>query len=177
MRQKRASYNKTLKETAEINFDSNQLTFPGLYDYIPVYHIELVCDRQVKFENRRSIHNSDEVIALLKDELLRSDREKLLSVLLNTKNMVIGIEVVSIGSLNTSVAHPRETLKSAVLASASGIILAHCHPSGDPAPSREDRDMTERMSKACEILGIKLLDHIIIAQYGNYSFRNSGLLT
>jgi DNA repair protein RadC len=107
MRQKRAPYNKTLKETAEISFDSTQLTFPGLYDHIPVYHIELVCDRQVKFENRRSIHNSDDVVALLKDELLRSDREKLLSILLNTKNMVIGIEVVSIGSLNTSVAHPR----------------------------------------------------------------------
>ena len=164
---------KPLKSTST----TTSLTFPGLYDYIPVYHIELVCDRQVKFENRRSIHNSDEVVALLKDELLRSDREKLLSVLLNTKNMVIGIEVVSIGSLSTSVAHPRETLKSAVLASASAIILAHCHPSGDPAPSREDREMTERMSKACEILGIKLLDHIIIAEYGNYSFRNSGLLT
>ncbi len=177
MRQKRSSYNKILKETAEINPDNNQLAFPGLYNYIPVYHIELVCDRQVKFENRRSIHNSDEVVELLKDELLKSDREKLLSVLLNTKNMVIGIEVVSIGSLSTSVAHPRETLKSAVVASAASIILAHCHPSGDPAPSREDRDMTERMSKACEILGIKLLDHIIIGEYGNYSFRNSGLLT
>ena len=107
MRQKRASYNKTLKETADINLDCTQLTFPGLYDYIPVYHIELVCDRQVKFENRRSIHNSDDVVALFKDELLRSDREKLLSILLNTKNMVIGIEVVSIGTLNTSVVHPR----------------------------------------------------------------------
>lgn len=176
MRQNRAPYNKTLKETAEINLDSKQLEFPGLYDQIPVYHIELVCDRQVKFENRRCIHNSDDVVALLRDELLRSDREKLLSILLNTKNAVIGIDVVSIGSLSTSIAHPREILKSAVLASASSIILAHCHPSGDPAPSREDREMTERMSKACEILGIKLLDHIIIAEYGNYSFRNSGSL-
>jgi DNA repair protein RadC len=174
MRQNRAPYNKILIEPAEINADGKQLAFPGLYDHIPVYHIELVCDRHVKFDSRHSINNSDDVVALLKDELLKSDREKLLSLMLNTKNIVIGLDVVSIGNLNTSVAHPREIMKSAVLASAASIILAHNHPSGDPAPSREDHEMTERMSKACEILGIKLLDHIIIAEQGTYSFRNAG---
>jgi len=66
--------------------------------------------------------------------------------------------------------------KSAILKNAAAIILSHGHPSGDPTPSREDIQMTERVSKAGEILGIKLLDHIIIGEQGNYSFSNAGRL-
>jgi DNA repair protein RadC len=86
------------------------------------------------------------------------------------------MDIVSIGTLTASIAHPREIFKSAILKNAASIILSHNHPSGDPAPSREDTQLTERVAKAGEILGIKLLDHIIIAEHGNYSFSNSGCL-
>src|SRR5213596_3759891 len=75
--------------------------------YIPVYHIELVRDRLIKVEPRPAIHNSDDVVAILRDELLQADREKLVSLMLNTKNVVIGLDVVSVGSLSASIAHPR----------------------------------------------------------------------
>jgi DNA repair protein RadC len=144
--------------------------------YIPVYHVELVRDRLIKVEPRPSIHNPDDVVAILQDELLKADREKLVCLMLNAKNVVIGMDVVSVGSLTSSIAHPREIFKSAILKNAAAIILSHGHPSGDPTPSREDIQMTERVSKAGEILGIKLLDHIISGEQGNYSFSNAGRL-
>src|SRR5213083_1895939 len=130
--------------------------------YIPVYHIELVRDRLIKVEPRPAIHNSDDVVAILRDELLHADREKLISLMLNTKNVVIGIDVVSVGSLSASIAHPREIFKSAILKNAAAIILVHNHPSGDPSPSQDDIQLTERISQAGKILGIKLLDHVIL---------------
>ena len=93
--------------------------------YIPVYHVELVRDRRVKIETRSSVHNSDDVVALLEDELLNADREKLICVMLNAKNGVIGMDIVSVGSLTASIAHPREIFKPAILKNAASIILSH----------------------------------------------------
>ena len=106
--------------------------------YIPVYHIELVRDRLIKVEPRPAIHNSDDVVAILRDELLHADREKLISLMLNTKNVVIGMDIVSVGSLSASIGHPREIFKAAILKNAAAIILAHNHLSGDPSPSLAD---------------------------------------
>jgi DNA repair protein RadC len=86
------------------------------------------------------------------------------------------MEVVSVGSLTASVVTPRELFKSAILASAAAIVISHNHPSGEPAPSQEDIRLTERISKAGEILGIKLLDHVIIGELGHYSFSDAGRL-
>ncbi len=144
--------------------------------YIPVYHVELVRDRSIKAAPRPSIHNSDDVVAILQEELLSSDREKLVCLMLNAKNVIVGMDIVSIGTLTMSVAHPREIFKSAILKNAACIILSHGHPSGDPTPSREDIQLTERIRQAGEILGIKLLDHIIIGENGTFSFRDSGRL-
>jgi DNA repair protein RadC len=144
--------------------------------YIPVYHVELVRDRVIKTERGPAIRNSDDVVAILGDELLKADREKLVCLMLNTKNVVIGIDTVSVGSLSASIAHPREIFKSAILKNAAAIILSHNHPSGDPSPSQDDIRLTERISKAGEILGIKLLDHVIIGALGIYSFSNAGRL-
>ncbi|MBN1569638.1 MAG: DNA repair protein RadC [Acidobacteria bacterium] len=193
MNQKRAPYSKTLSKAAEINNANNQLPLAFLPQsdsdilnnqppkrlsakYIPVYHIELVRDRTIKVESSHSIHNSDDVVAILRDELLNADREKLICLMLNAKNAVIGMDIVSVGSLTASIAHPREIFKSAILKNAASIILSHGHPSGDPTPSRDDALMTERVSKAGEILGIKLLDHVIIAEHGTFSFANAGRL-
>ncbi len=81
---------------------------------------------------------------------------------LNTKNNITGINVVSIGSLNSSLVHPREVFKAAILGNAAAIILAHNHPSGDPSPSPEDLEITRRLVEAGKILGIEVLDHVII---------------
>jgi DNA repair protein RadC len=193
MNQKRASYSKILNKTDVIDSANRQMSLAGLprggseilssqvpakqsARYIPVYHIELVRDRQIKVEPRHAVHSSDDVVAILQDELLSADREKLICLMLNAKNVVIGMEIVSVGTLTSSMAHPREIYKSAILKNAASIILSHCHPSGDPTPSRDDIQMTERVAKAGEILGIRLLDHVIIGEQGTFSFRNAGQL-
>jgi hypothetical protein len=142
--------------------------------YLPVYHVQLVRDRSISIADRPTIRNSEDVVAILRDELLQADRERLVCLFLNAKNVVTGMEVVSIGTLTSSPVTPREVFKAAILASAAAIIICHNHISGNPAPSVDDVQVTERISKAGELLGIKLLDHIIIAELGTYSFSNAG---
>lgn len=104
------------------------------------------------------------------------DREKFFTILLDTKNQIIGVEEVSVGISNSSLVHPREVLKAAILSSATSVIFVHNHPSGDPMPSQEDKDLTSRLISACEIIGLQVLDHIIIG-YGKYlSFADESLL-
>jgi len=92
------------------------------------------------------------------------DREEMWALLLSTKNRVIGLAQVSVGTLDASLVHPREVFKTAILANAASVILVHNHPSGDPAPSPEDRQITERCAAAGKILGIPLLDHVIVGR-------------
>jgi DNA repair protein RadC len=193
MNQKRAAQNRNLFTAIEPGTNDNTRTLieqstsenrPSadhpdrefLSNYIPVYRIELVRERAILIKPRPAIHNPKDIEAILQDELLNADREKLVCVALNAKNVVIGIDIVSVGTLTSSLASGREIFKSAILLNAAAIILSHNHPSGDSTPSREDIQMTERISKAGEILGIKLLDHIIIAEHGNFSFSQAGRL-
>lgn len=104
------------------------------------------------------------------------DREQFICLALNTKNRVIGHEIVSVGSLNSTTVHPREVFKFAVKHSAQRIILAHNHPSGDPTPSDEDIVLTKRMANAGNVLGIEVCDHIVIGGIGKFvSLKNRGL--
>jgi len=103
-----------------------------------------------------------------------SDKERFYSVLLDNKNQVIGVEMVSQGCLNSSPIHPREVYKSALLASAASVIFVHCHPSGDPKPSSTDKMITTQLEEAGEILGIELLDHVIIGRDEYFSFADKG---
>ncbi len=103
-------------------------------------------------------------------------REYFIALLLDGKNRIILEEQVSEGSLNQSIVHPREVFSRAVKESAAAVILVHNHPSGDPSPSREDREITRRLKEAGEILGIKVLDHIIIGDGSYLSFVEQGLL-
>ena len=96
--------------------------------------------------------------------------------MLNTKNYLIGIETVSIGSLNSSIVHPRELFKTAIKKSAAAIILAHNHPSGDASPSQEDIEVTKRIKSGGNLLGIDVLDHIIIGENSYYSFKEEKIL-
>ena len=97
-------------------------------------------------------------------------------ILLNSKGKVIKIVNISTGSLNASVVHPREAFSPAIVNHAAAIVAVHNHPSGDPTPSREDRDLTQRLLKSGEILGIPMVDHIIIGDSIYYSFKEHGLI-
>ena len=97
-------------------------------------------------------------------------------VLLDTKHRLLRTTLVSIGTLDSSPAHPREVFREATAASAAAVVLFHNHPSGDPTPSADDCDLTSRLSHAGHIIGIKVLDHIILADTKYFSFKEAGRL-
>lgn len=104
-------------------------------------------------------------------------REHLAVILLDARSNVLGVMVVSIGTLSASLVHPREVFQPAILANAAAIIVAHNHPSSDPSPSKEDKETTRRLVKAGELLGIPLLDHVIIGgPDSSFSFKEAGIL-
>jgi len=103
-------------------------------------------------------------------------KEHMYVFFLNSRSQEIEKELVSVGTLDTTSAHPREVFESAIKHSASQIIIAHNHPSGDFTPSSTDVSLTERFVKAGEILGIELTDHVIVSSKGYFSFRQSGLI-
>ena len=107
-------------------------------------------------------------------EDMASDREVFSVMLLDVKNRVIGINVVSIGSLSASVVHPREVFKAAILANAASIILTHNHPGGESKPSREDISITARLVQVGRMMDIPVLDHIIIGDGSGESFSFKG---
>jgi DNA repair protein RadC len=118
----------------------------------------------------------DDVIKAVKPLIADPNKEFFVALYLNTKNGIIKQEIISIGSLSANVVHPREVFRTACMLSASSIIVAHNHPSGDPAPSREDIEITKKLAEAGKMIGIELLDHVILGHYRNYGFKESGML-
>ena len=118
------------------------------------------------------INNESDAYELVKDELAGSDREMILSVMLTVKNDLIGVEKVSIGSITASTTTPRDIFKSAILANAVAIIVCHNHPSGELVPSKNDIEITKQLIAAGELLGIKVLDHLIVSNQGYRSLRD-----
>ncbi|WP_373232976.1 DNA repair protein RadC [Cohnella sp.] len=105
------------------------------------------------------------------------DREHLVVLCLDTKHRPTALQTVAVGTLDSILIHPREVFKTALLANAASIICAHWHPSGDPAPSLEDVKITNRLMKAGEIIGIKLLDHLILGAGDHFvSLQESGIM-
>lgn len=143
-------------------------------------HVTLVKEKSVVYGDLKISAPADAARKLqpvIKELLEDSDRENLVAFYLNTKHVVTGVEVVSTGSLNSSVVHPREVFKGALLHNAAAIIVAHNHPSGDPTPSQEDANVTRRLFDAGKLLGIELLDHLVIGENGRYtSFREEGII-
>lgn len=121
------------------------------------------------------IRNPSQATALM-DELRCMDREKFVSILLNSKNFVVGVHEISCGTLNASLVHPREVFKAAILANAASVILCHNHPSGDPTPSQEDVRVTMQLVKAGGILDIPIADHIVIGDPAYFSMKEQSLL-
>src|SRR5579862_9529949 len=130
----------------------------------------------VSAEARPCIHSPQDVANLLMPELRDLKKEVLKSLLLDSKNRVMKILTVSIGILDSSLVHPREVFRDAILASSASIIVSHNHPSGDPTPSAEDKRVTERLAESGRLLGIDLLDHIIIGDNRWVSLKERGIL-
>src|SRR5690606_368061 len=113
---------------------------------------------------------------LIMEEMRYLKKEHFRIAILDTKNHIIAIEEISIGNLNSSIVHPREVFNIAIRRTANSIILIHNHPSGDPTPSREDINITNRLIEAGNIIGIKVLDHIIIGDNRYLSFRERNII-
>ena len=123
------------------------------------------------------IRTPEPVAAIVQSIVLREQREVFLAFLLNTRHQIKSIKVISIGSLCASIVHPREVFRTAVMEATAGIILAHNHPSGDPSPSEDDLEITQRLRRCGEIRGVEVLDHVIAGSEGKlFSFRESGLI-
>ena len=139
------------------------------------YRVSLVKDSAELKDGSKKIQLPEDIASIASD-LKLLDREQLRVYFLDARRNLIGWEVISIGTLTASLAHPREIFKGACLSNSSGIILVHNHPSGECSPSDEDCKLTKRISEAGRIMGIELLDHIVIAENGFYSLKNAGLL-
>ena len=125
-------------------------------------------------EERFTIRSPQDVADFVMDELQHLTQEHFICLFLNTKNQIIGKDVVFVGSLNASIVHPREIFRKAIQRASAAIICLHNHPSGDPTPSVEDRNVTRRLIEAGRLLGIDVLDHIIIGEQQFYSMKENG---
>jgi len=131
--------------------------------------------------SKQKLDSPELVSELVGQEMRRLRTESLRVILLDTRYRLLHIEEVSVGSLNESIAHPREIFRPAITYSAYAVIVVHNHPSGDASPSQTDHSLTRRLAEAAELLQIKLLDHIIIGapsegNPGYFSFREAGVL-
>jgi DNA repair protein RadC len=149
---------------------ANRLSVP---QFIPRYRVTLVSEGG-HTAPYGILRDSGVAAAALRPCFAGLDREQFLVCCLDAKNVSIGVNVVSIGSLNLSIVHPREVFKPAILLNAAAIIAVHNHPSGDPTPSSEDRTLTTRLREAGDLLGIRLLDHLILGEDRLYSFADQG---
>ncbi|NMB08698.1 MAG: DNA repair protein RadC [Tissierellia bacterium] len=127
-------------------------------------------------EGRIKVDSPLVVVDLLMEEMRYLKKEHFKTIILDTKNQIISIENISIGNLNASIVHPREVFNIAIRKSANAIILVHNHPSGDPTPSTEDINITHRLIDAGNIIGIKVLDHIIIGDNKYISFKQRNII-
>jgi DNA repair protein RadC len=116
------------------------------------------------------------VVSAVKPFFRNLDREKFGVLVLNTRNAPVAFHMVSVGNLDSSIVHPREVFKFAILASAASVILVHNHPSGQLDPSSEDINLTHRLVEAGELMGIPVLDHIIITDDAYLSMKSRNLI-
>jgi len=125
---------------------------------------------------RVSIETSEDVAGIFMDELRHMKKEYFKSVLVNSKGEIIAVDDVSVGELSSTVVHPREVFSQAVRKSAAAVVFVHNHPSGDPKPSSEDIETTKRLVESGELLGIRVLDHVIIGDGKFSSLRGLGFM-
>ena len=140
---------------------------------VPRYRLTLVAESS-SIASPEPIQTSIAAATLLRPCFDGLDREQFLVCGLDAKHRIIGINIVSIGSLTLAIVHPREVFKPLILMNAAAFICAHNHPSSDPTPSQEDRVLTQRLRQGAEILGITLLDHVVLGEERYFSFADQG---
>ena len=122
------------------------------------------------------VEEPEDVARYVIPSLRFEQKEHFLAMFLDIRNRILALSTISVGSLTASIAHPREVFREAIRYSAAGVILVHNHPSGDPAPSREDIQLTKQMMKAGEIMGIPVLDHVVVAGDNFLSLKEANCL-
>ena len=142
---------------------------------INIVSIKMVKESSFLYQTRQILSPND-AYEMIKEQLEGLDREQFIIACLNTKNEPTNISVVSVGSLNKAIVHPREVFKTAILSNAASIMAFHNHPSGETTPSQQDIQLTHRLYEAGELLGIKLLDHLIIGDGSFTSLKEKGYL-
>jgi len=126
-------------------------------------------------KQRPIVKSPDDVAAVVRTQLKGKKKEHFLVISLDTRNRLINCKPISIGSLDTSIVHPREAFEEAISSSAASVIFVHNHPSGDPEPSKEDIELTRRLVEVGEIMGINVLDHIIVCDKDYLSLKARNL--
>jgi DNA repair protein RadC len=147
-----------------------------LFNCLPLYSTRLVRETEFTYPIRFQVAEPSEVATILQDYFRDKDREEFLIVLLDTANTVTGLSQISVGGLSSSVVEPRQIFKTAILANAAALILAHNHPSGNPEPSQEDIKITRQLAEAGEIMDIPVHDHLIITETDYTSLANRGVV-
>ncbi|MBN2569835.1 MAG: JAB domain-containing protein [Deltaproteobacteria bacterium] len=145
--------------------------FPGTK-----YRIELVREGtgESTSKSQKPLMNAKGVYQYIRAGLENKDREFFISILFDTRLVPLGVNLIAIGGLNSAMVYPREVFKAAVLASAASLVLAHNHPSGNPNPSKEDIDLTNKLMQAGNILNIPIYDHIIVGRNCYHSMKENG---
>lgn len=176
---------------ANVGEDGKAVTAPGANEStdalrvkrsrVPLYRVVLDRTGSIVGEGAAVVTHGGEAAKLIRQFLGDPPEEHFVLMVLDSRRRVIGINEVSVGTLSASLVHPREVFRAAILLNGAAIIVAHNHPSGDCSPSAEDREVTRRIQRAGELLGIPLADHIVIGEgqgngSGFFSFREHGLL-
>lgn len=148
---------------------------PQLYR-LDTFKVQFVAEP--KMDVRQPVRSSDDLYRYARSiyQTLDADKEHFAMIGVNNKNRVHGFKVISTGTLTASLVHPREVWRAALHLCAANVLFVHNHPSGDPAPSPEDIDITKRLRESGEMLGIKVLDHVILGHDRYFSFADKGLL-
>jgi DNA repair protein RadC len=138
--------------------------------------LEEYARRRRAFDPRPVVDGARTAAGLVPADVRCARKEHFLVLCLNARRQLLKLETVSVGTLSASLVHPREVFAPAIAAGAAAVVAVHNHPSGDPAPSAEDREATRRLQRAGELLGIPLADHVVVSESSFFSFRESGIL-
>ncbi|MCU7211841.1 JAB domain-containing protein [Turicibacter sanguinis] len=142
---------------------------------VNIISLKMIKESSFLFQTR-TISSPKDAYEMIHEQLEDLDREQFIIACLNTKNEPTNISVVAVGSLNKAIVHPREVFKTAILSNAASVMAFHNHPSGETTPSQQDIQLTNRLYEAGELLGIKLLDHLIIGDGTFTSLKEKGYL-
>ena len=143
---------------------------------LAMYEIFRRTNKLTKKGFRQKINAAQDVFNYFVDELQDKKKEQFCALFLDTKNKIIGEELISVGTLDTSLIHPREVFNPAIKASANSLVLVHNHPSGDVKPSKEDIEITKKLENAGSLLGISVVDHVIVGKNSYLSFKDQDLI-